>query len=40
MSWWDWTRAAGLVLGGLLAGALLGVLLLYGMLVLTYVPRV
>lgn len=38
MSWWDWTKAAGLVLGGLVVGAALGMLVLYGVLVLTYEP--
>lgn len=40
MTTWDWIKAAGLVLGGLVVGAVLGVLLLYGVLVITYVPSV
>lgn len=40
MSWWDWIKAVGLVLGGLLVGTALGVLLLYGVLLLTHQPPV
>lgn len=40
MSWLDWTKAAALVLGGLLAGLVLGVLLLYGLLNLGLVVTV
>lgn len=40
MTAWDWIKAAGLVLGGLLVGAVLGVLLLYGVLVLVHQPSV
>lgn len=40
MSVWDWVKAAGLVLGGLVVGVLLGILLLYLALVAAHNPPV